>query len=80
MKYGEEPASERDRNGAWFKWANALDEQAEKKKGQEADGLFAQAYEKDEAALTFQPDKHVAFNNWGVRQQRAWRASAHGSA
>ena len=53
-----------------FSWAyvlqgNALSEQAQKKEGEDAAGLFALSYEKFEAALAIKPDKHEALNNWG---------------
>ena len=42
-----------------------LSNQAETKSGEEADKLFADAYQEYEAALKIKPDKHEALYNWG---------------
>ena len=45
-------------------WGTALTAQAGTKQGEEADRLFAAAYEKYERALAIKPDLHEALNNW----------------
>ncbi|WP_165742046.1 TPR end-of-group domain-containing protein [Candidatus Thiosymbion oneisti] len=49
---------------------NDLSEQAETKRGAEADGLFAAAIEKYQAALAIKPDLHQALYNWGTALYR----------
>ncbi|MFA6243319.1 MAG: SIR2 family protein, partial [Candidatus Hydrogenedentales bacterium] len=45
---------------------NALFEQAKAKEGEEAERLFAESYEKYDAALKIKGDKHEALYNWGA--------------
>ena len=46
-------------------WAVLLVAEAKAKSGAEADALFAQAYEKYNAALSIKPDMYEALYNWG---------------
>jgi Plant specific mitochondrial import receptor subunit TOM20 len=54
---------------AWLNWGTDLASLAQliysedKEKGKE---LFNQAFEKDQKAVDFKPDKHEAWNNWGT--------------
>jgi tetratricopeptide (TPR) repeat protein len=55
---------------------NALSDQAKTRAGEEADRLFAQAYEKYQAALEIKPDMHEALNNWGAALSDQAKAKA----
>jgi Tfp pilus assembly protein PilF len=50
---------------AFIGLGNEAAERARTRSGEEADKLFSLAGEKYAAALTANPDKHEAFNNWG---------------
>jgi hypothetical protein len=60
-------AIKRDFPDALSIWGAALADQAQTKVGEDADRLFAEAGEKNQAALALKPDKHEVFNNWGHR-------------
>ncbi|HEX8571446.1 MAG TPA: SIR2 family protein [Allosphingosinicella sp.] len=68
----EAVASDLDDGGkdlvAWAAIMMGLDlgDQAKRKEGDEADGLFGRAMEKYAAALAIKPDKYEALNNWGI--------------
>ncbi|MEO1263912.1 MAG: SIR2 family protein, partial [Bacteroidota bacterium] len=47
-------------------WGTSLGNLAQAKGGEEAERLYAQAFEKFAEAVRIKPDKHEALNNWGT--------------
>ena len=47
-------------------WGSALDQQAQRAEGEEAQRLWRQAGEKYAEALRIKPDDHEVLNNWGL--------------
>ena len=65
LPFPHDPKASDLRAWAYVSWGLSLFGQARRKKGEEADRLFALAGAKYEAALAIKPDMHDALNNWG---------------